>query len=70
MLMEHHGVNWNDIHTWQKRGFCTLGASMWSSAGAYTDQEIPIFTKDREYIERWLDPEFEGHDPHRGDKNE
>lgn len=64
MLMETHGVNWNDIPTWQKRGFCTLGAHPYSSAGPYTDEEIPIFTKDREYIEQWLDPEYEGFDPH------
>lgn len=57
MLMAQHGVNWNDILTWQKRGTCVYRRSDFSSRGPEVDEEIPIFTKDREYIERWLNPE-------------
>ncbi len=46
MLFSKHGVNWNDIPTWQKRGYCAAQNAM--------DNDIPIFTQDREYIERCL----------------
>jgi len=46
MLFSKHGVNWNDIPTWQKRGYCSTGEGM--------DDDIPIFTQDRDYIERHL----------------
>ena len=46
MLFSKHGVNWNDIPTWQKRGYC-------SHAGMIAN-EIPIFTQDRDYIEQFL----------------
>jgi len=46
MLFSKHDVNWNDIPTWQKRGYC-------SHAGMIAN-EIPIFTKDRDYIEQFL----------------
>lgn len=48
MLMLEYGINWNDIDTWKKRGFCIT-----SNTGY--DKEIPIFTKDRNYIEEYLD---------------
>jgi len=56
MLMLEHGVNWNDLDTWKKRGSCVV----WnpdkfdSSEQFYRDENIPIFTKDREYIEKFL----------------
>ena len=46
MLFSEHGINWNDIPTWQKRGYCATPTDF--------DDEIPIFTKDRDYIERHL----------------
>lgn len=46
MLMEKYQQNWNDIATRKKRGFCV-------TTDGY-DNEIPIFTQDREYIEKWL----------------
>lgn len=51
MLMEHHGVNWNDISEWKKRGSCVdyLGQ----------DDTIPIFTQERYYIENLLKDEEE-----------
>lgn len=46
MLFKEHDVNWNDIPTWQKRGYCANIAAF--------DNDIPIFTQDRDYIERHL----------------
>jgi len=47
MLMENFQVNWNDCDIWKKRGFCI------THNGNY-DYTIPIFTKQREYIEDCL----------------
>lgn len=47
MLMLEKGINWNDIPTWMKRGTCYFPRMG-------TDNEIPIFTQDRQYIERHL----------------
>lgn len=46
MLMLEKGINWNDIKTWMKRGTCVTRTGV--------DEEIPVFTQDREYIERTL----------------
>ncbi len=43
MLFSKHGVNWNNILAWKKRGYCSTKSCM--------DDEIPMFTKEREYIE-------------------
>lgn len=47
MLMAEYNINWNDIDTWKKRGFCVTAHDGYSN-------EIPIFTKDRDYIEEYL----------------
>lgn len=61
MLMLERGINWNDIPTWMKRGSCVLRNpdrsvpnSLIRTLSTVTDEEIPIFTQDREYIERHL----------------
>jgi tRNA(His) 5'-end guanylyltransferase len=61
MLMTQHNVNWNDIDTWKKRGTCVIpNPNRFDSSSAwYQDEEIPIFTKDRDYIESRLMPEEE-----------
>lgn len=48
MLMVEHGINWNDVETKFKRGSCCIKGD----DGWVIDNEIPIFTKDRDYIER------------------
>jgi tRNA(His) 5'-end guanylyltransferase len=51
MLMLDKGVNWNDIDVWKKRGTCVIR----DENGQFTeDDNIPIFTKDRNYIETLL----------------
>ena len=50
MLFERYNINWNDFHTWIKRGFGVVkGENGWKS-----DEDIPIFTQDREYIEKLI----------------
>ena len=67
MLMTQKGINFNDMPTEFKRGVCAikreyqvsaynkdgeqvyLNRSMW-----YVDKNIPIFTQDRNYIERYI----------------
>ena len=49
MLFCQHGINWNDVDTWKKRGSCIVNGKQ--------DDEIPIFTQDRDYIEQHLVPE-------------
>ena len=53
MLMAEHQVNWNDIDTRKKRGFCVYP---FDGRGFY-DKEIPIFTQDRSFIEQFVESE-------------
>lgn len=66
MLMAKHKVNWNNLPTTNKRGWCiyktiigiikdTKTLEFKNKTGAYLDEDIPIFTKDRDYIERHLE---------------
>lgn len=57
MLMLQKRINWNDLETWKKRGSCVVETgSIYSSGMRYSvDDEIPIFTQDREYISKWLE---------------
>lgn len=48
MLMLKQGVNWNDLSTWMKRGSCVVRTP---DRGVIDDNNIPIFTQDREYID-------------------
>lgn len=73
MLFKMHGVNWNDLSTMYKRGLCTYKVQYIGKGidprkpdevidvirnQIFVDTEIPIFTQDREFIERWLNPNF------------
>ena len=68
MLFTEKGINWNDLKTTYKRGSCCykqqverevilpksnkkvkVRRNQW-----YIDNEIPIFTQNRKYIEKWL----------------
>ena len=52
-LLLDRDVNWNDLSIWKKRGF-----SLYNHApGTITDYENPIFTQEREYIEKHLQVE-------------
>lgn len=68
MLMTQKGINWNDYATTLKRGSCCIkvddGLTKYDESGnicGYTqrsqwiiDNEIPIFSQDRNYIERLI----------------
>jgi len=53
MLIER-GINWNDCLTTQKRGFCGIREE---GGGPRVDNEIPIFTANREYITKYIPAE-------------
>ena len=54
-LWQEAGVNWNDYAIWEKRGICTIRDA--DSRNWIVDDVTPIFTQDREYVERRLEPE-------------
>lgn len=53
-------VNWNDLDTWKKRGACVTTSRIVKESGNLkreqtVDQDIPIFTQNREFIEHYLE---------------
>ena len=60
MLMLNKGVNWNDLPVWMKRGSAVYQRADWnefmSFYPAHIDDNIPIFTQDRAFIEKHLAP--------------
>lgn len=67
MLWQEHQTNWNDFPTDCKRGACCYKKKMVEEVMIKTgdtikvprnkwiiDTEIPIFTQDREFVEKWL----------------
>jgi tRNA(His) 5'-end guanylyltransferase len=63
MLMLEKNINWNDFPTVQKRGFCCAKTGKHTVINIQTgeqkerlvweiDKNIPIFSQDRDYIER------------------
>ena len=53
-LMLEKGINWNDVAIWMKRGSCLDRSTSGGHTMFVRDDEIPIFTQDREYISRVL----------------
>ncbi len=49
-------INWNNLDSWKKRGVCVIpNLNKYSSISPYIiDENIPIFTQDRNYIEKLL----------------
>lgn len=50
MLMTRKNINFNDMPTEFKRGVCCFK----TANGWELDAETPVFTQDRNYIERWV----------------
>ena len=50
MLFTQKSLNWNDLETRKKRGSCVVK----SDSGFLIDEDIPVFTQDRDYIERFV----------------
>jgi len=61
MLFQKHAINWNNEPTYQKRGTCIMKEKYCLDNDEKTersrwieDKDIPIFTKDKSYIEKYL----------------
>lgn len=59
MLMEQHGIDWNNISTRFKRGLCCTrmvnkSPNITNRKSWFVDDNIPIFTKDRDYVEKHI----------------
>lgn len=65
MLMTQKNINWNDFDTVKKRGSCCTKTGKYTIVDIQTgeqkerliweiDKDIPIFTQDRNYIERFV----------------
>lgn len=50
MLFQEYGINWNNLYTKWKRGFCVI-----KDNGIIVDDMIPLFNIDRDYIDRFLE---------------
>ena len=50
MLWEEWGINFNDLEPYYKRGRCVVKRD----DGWFVDRNIPIFSQDKNYIERFL----------------
>jgi len=58
MLFQEKEINFNDLPTYQKRGVCII-KEQYDKDGVMrsrwvVDEDIPIFTQDRNYIEKYL----------------
>lgn len=61
LLLTEKNINWNDLDTVLKRGTCIIKETYFKDEEKtiqrnrwIVDVEIPIFTKDRDYIEKYL----------------
>jgi len=59
MLFKEKGINWNDLSNDKKRGISVYREKQEERSGFITNHHIPIFTQDRKFIEKWLEPEKE-----------
>lgn len=51
MLMSEFKINWNDYPTRLKRGTCAIRIEKDGRSEWIVDEDIPIFTQDRDYVE-------------------
>ena len=49
MLIEQHNINWNHIETWKKRG-----TAIYKIDNIIIDENIPIFHKNKDFIDRFV----------------
>jgi tRNA(His) 5'-end guanylyltransferase len=58
MLFQEKSINFNDLPTYQKRGVCIIKETYMKDETERSrwkiDKDIPVFTQDRDYIERYL----------------
>jgi tRNA(His) guanylyltransferase len=69
-MIFNKGVNWNDLPVWQKRGRCvykvTKSINEIIRTELVVDDNIPIFTQDRDFIEKFVN--YATEDKSGGDK--
>jgi len=57
MLFQEKGINFNNLPTAQKRGSCAIKETYLKGETErhrwVADLEIPIFSQDRNYVEKW-----------------
>lgn len=57
-LFQERGVNWGKLDVWKKRGICVHkvinNLDNIPKTDMFVDWDIPVFTQDRNYVERWL----------------
>jgi tRNA(His) guanylyltransferase len=57
-LFLERGINWDKFPTWKKRGACIIKKEYLKEGAVRkrweTDMEIPLFSKDKNYIERFV----------------
>ena len=58
-LMTEKEINWNDTPVFFKRGVCVKRIQEEDSSGWVLDMNIPIFSRNRKYVERNLEVEEE-----------
>jgi tRNA(His) 5'-end guanylyltransferase len=58
MLLSKRGINWNDTPTHFKRGSCVVSQYEGERQVFDFDYDIPIFTQDRDYIDKYLKVNF------------
>lgn len=58
MLFQEKEINFNNLPTYQKRGVCIIKDNYYKGETLrrrwIVDKDIPIFTQDREYIEKYI----------------
>jgi len=57
--MTEKEVNWNDAPVFFKRGACVKRIESEDGSGWVLDMNIPIFSRNRKYVERNLEVEEE-----------
>lgn len=63
ILMKEKGINWNDVVTKFKRGMCIYKLPLLRAHNIC--EEIPIFTQDRNFIERFIHIDKVVYDEHK-----
>ena len=57
MLWKEKNINWNNFPVPNRRGIAVYQKKQNERSNFIIDRDIPIFTKDRDFIERWIKSE-------------
>ena len=62
-MLWQEGINWNDLPVHLRRGACIVKEMVEDRTKYKIDLEPPIISKDRSYIQKWIDVEDLDEDP-------